>query len=101
MQPYALALAVVQDRDRVAVADAPHTAGEVGGEGVTGKQRKAKEQRQGSNRLGTAHGISGTVRTASILRESGRKGESGEWRGAVERSRAPKGSMSGAVRVQA
>ncbi len=50
-----------------------------GGEGLTRNQRKAKEQRQGSNRLRTAHGISGTGRTAPILRESGRKGDSG-WR---------------------
>ncbi len=57
MQPDALALAVVHDRDRVAVGHAHHAAGEIGGEGLTGKQRKAKEQRQGSNRLGTAHGI--------------------------------------------
>ncbi len=33
VQPDALALAVVQDRDRVAIGDAHHAASEVGGEG--------------------------------------------------------------------
>ncbi len=54
------------------------TAGEVGGEGLTGKQRKAKEQRQGSKRLRPVHGISGAGTTAPILIKLGREGESGE-----------------------
>ena len=56
-QPDTFTHSPVHHRDRVAVADAYHAAGEVGGEGLTCKQRKAEEQRQGSNRLGTAHGI--------------------------------------------
>ena len=78
VQPYPLSQAVVQGRDRIAIAEIHNLAGEVGGEGLTCKQRKAKEQRQGSNRLGTAHGISGTARTAPILLRSGRKGDSGD-----------------------
>ena len=73
--PAATAIAM-QHGDGVAVRDAYDAASEVGGEGLTCKQRKAKEQRQGSNRLGTAHGISGTARTAPILCESCRKGVS-------------------------
>ncbi len=46
-----------------------------GGEGLTRNQRKAKEQRQGSNRLRTAHGISGTIRIVPVLLESGWKGD--------------------------
>ncbi len=45
VQPDALAFALVQDRDGVAVADADHAAGEVGGEGLTGYESDAKEQR--------------------------------------------------------
>ncbi len=67
MQPDTLALAVVQDRDGVAIADAHHAASEVGGEGLACKQRKAKEQRQGSSELRPAHGISGAGTTAPIL----------------------------------
>ncbi len=36
---------------------AHHAASELGGEGLTCKQRKAKEQRQGSSQLRRAHGI--------------------------------------------
>ncbi len=62
----------------VAIADAHNTAGEVGGEGLTGYESDAQEQKQGSNWLGTVHGISGTARTSMILLEAGRKGESGD-----------------------
>ncbi len=47
----------------------------VGGEGVTGYEREAKEQREGGNELRTAHAASKQGRTALILRESGRKGD--------------------------
>jgi len=40
VQPNALALAVVQDRDGVAVADAYRAAGEVGGEGSAAQKEK-------------------------------------------------------------
>ncbi len=66
----------VQHRDGVTIADAHHAAGEVGGEGLTSYESDAKEQKQGGNRVGTAHGMSGTVWSAVILRESGRKGDS-------------------------
>ncbi len=92
MQPNALPRTIVQHGDRVAVGDANHAAREVGGEGLTCKQRKAKEQRQGSNRLRTAHGISGMARTAPILLEAGRKGDSEDGASAVgrgENTRAP------------
>ncbi len=45
VQTDALALAVVHHRDGVAVGHAHHTAGEVGGEGLTGYESDAKEQR--------------------------------------------------------
>ncbi len=76
VEPYALTLAVVQDRDGIAVADAHHAAGEVGGEGLTGYESEAKEQGEGGNRLGTAPGMSGPARTGLILPKSRREGES-------------------------
>ncbi len=79
VQPNTLALAIVQHSDGVAIGHAHHAAGEVGGEALAGKQGEADEQRQGGNRLGTAHGISRTARTAPILLEAGRKGDSGTW----------------------
>ncbi len=45
VQPDTLAFAVVQHGDRIAVADAHDAASEVGGEGLTRNQRKAKKQR--------------------------------------------------------
>ncbi len=77
VQPDALALAVVQDGDGVAIGDAHDAASEVGGEAGSGKQCIDEEQWQGGNELRTAHGISVTGMTGPILRESGRKGESG------------------------
>ncbi len=63
----------------VSPSDTPTTRPmKFGGEGLAGKQGEADEQRQGSNRLGTAHGISGTARTDPILLRSGRKGDSAD-----------------------
>ncbi len=76
VQPDALAFALVQDRDGVAVADADHAAGEVGGEGLTCKQDKSKGRKHGNDGMQARHGVSRTGRTAFILVQSGREGES-------------------------
>ncbi len=75
--------------DGVADWHAHHAAGEVGGEGLTGYESDAKEQREGSNLVGMAHGICGTGRIAPILLDSGGKGESRD--GRVPRSEARHG----------
>ena len=68
---------MMKDRARITIGRAHHAASEVGGEGLTGYEGEAEEQRQDGNWLGAAHGVSGTARMALILLDSGRNGECG------------------------